>query len=63
MAGSDHIQRLEKAGVINQAQFSAEDRKVLENLSEDEVDTLIRLREKMGEVAPGKEHMRPNFVV
>lgn len=63
MATADHIQRLEQAGVLKQEHFSPQDRKTLENLSEEEVDTLIRLRQKMGASPEGKDHMRPNFVV
>lgn len=64
MANNDQqIERLEQAGILKQENFSAQDRKILENLSDEEVEVLIRLRVKMGEAPAGKEHMRPNIIV
>lgn len=58
-----HIERLEQAGILKQEHFGPQDLKVLESLSDEEVDVLIRLRGKMGEAPAGKEHMRPNIIV
>lgn len=64
MANADqHIARLEQAGILKGEQFSDQDRQVLGNLSDEEVDVLIRLRTKMGAAPAGKDHMRPNIIV
>ena len=60
---ASNIERLEKAGILKQDHFTDQDKKLLESISAEEVDVLIRLRSKMGEAPSGKEHMRPNIIV
>lgn len=62
-AGKTTFERLEEAGIIVGQQFSASDKKVLEKITDEEVDVLIKLRKKMGPVPQGKDHMRPNLPV
>jgi hypothetical protein len=57
------IERLHEAGVIVAENFSDSDKKVIEQITDEEVDVLIRLRKRMGEVPKGKDHMRPNVPV
>jgi hypothetical protein len=64
MANSQNkIERLHEAGVIVATKFSDSDKKVLESITDEEVEVLIKLRKKMGQVPEGKEHMRPNIAV
>lgn len=57
------IERLHEAGVIVADKFSDSDKKVIENITDDEVDVLIKLRKRLGEAPKGKDHMRPNIPV
>ena len=43
-----NLGRLEQAGVAEASQLSEREREFLETLSADEVDTLIRIHEKLG---------------
>lgn len=61
--GQSKIERLHEAGVIVASHFSDGDKKVVENLTDEEVDTLIKVRKRMGEAPKGKDHMRPNIPV
>jgi hypothetical protein len=64
MSGSDKkIERLHQAGVIVAENFSESDKKVIDQITDEEIEVLIKLRKKMGEVPKGKEHMRPNIAV
>jgi len=57
------FERLEAAGVIVGTQFSASDKQILEKITDEEVEVLIKLKKKMGDVPEGKGHMRPNIPV
>ena len=57
------FERLEAAGVIVVSQFSASDKQILEKITDEEVEVLIKLKKKMGNVPEGKGHMRPNIPV
>lgn len=57
------IQRLHDAGIIAAHQFSESDKQIIDKLTDEEIDTLIKLRKKMGAVPEGKEHLRPNIPV
>jgi hypothetical protein len=61
--GRSNFERLHEAGVIAGEHFSETDKKVAEKITPEEVEVLIKLRKKMGEVPAGKEHMRPNIPV
>jgi hypothetical protein len=55
------IERLHGAGIIVADHFSESDKKVIEQITDEEVEVLIRLRKKVGEAPKGKDHMRPNI--
>jgi hypothetical protein len=57
------FERLQDAGVIAGQLFSESDKQIIEKITAEEVDVLIKLRKKMGEVPEGKGHMRPNIAV
>lgn len=57
------LQRLEYAGILESKQFTAEEMVLIEKINDDEIDVLIRLRQKLGAPADGKNHIRPNFIV
>ena len=49
------LQRLHDAGIIVADKFSDSDKKVIEQITDEEVDVLIKLRKRMGEAPKGKE--------
>jgi hypothetical protein len=57
------LQRLEDAGILDQKQFSAEEMALVATITDDEIDVLVRLRQKLGAPSADKNHIRPNFVV
>jgi hypothetical protein len=57
------LQRLEQAGILEQRQFTTEEIALVEKIDDDEIEVLIRLRQKLGEAGDGKNHIRPNFIV
>jgi NADH/NAD ratio-sensing transcriptional regulator Rex len=61
MSSQSKVQRLHEAGIINAAHFSEIDIKVIEQITDEEVDVLIKLRQKIGHAPEGKEHLRPNI--
>ncbi len=64
MAGSkSNFERLQDAGIIVGQQFSASDKQIVDKITDEEVDVLIKLKKKMGAVPEGKGHMRPNMPV
>jgi hypothetical protein len=60
---SSNVERLETAGVLVSEQFTDDDKKTVERLSETEVTALIKLRKKRGSAPEGKHHLRPNVFV
>jgi hypothetical protein len=59
--GKSKVERLHEAGVISAEHFSESDKKSIDKISDEEIDVLIKLRQKMGEAPKGKEHLRPNI--
>lgn len=57
------LQRLEEAGILEQKQFTTEEIALVAKITDDEIDVLIRLRQRIGEAGEGKNHIRPNFIV
>ena len=57
------IQRLHEAGIIVADHFSEGDKQVIDQITDEEIDVLIKLRQRMGAVPEGKEHLRPNIPV
>jgi hypothetical protein len=60
---ASNVERLHTAGVIASEEFSEDDKKMVEKLSETEVVALISLRKKRGAAPEGKHHLRPNAFV
>jgi hypothetical protein len=57
------LQRLEDAGILDRMSFTPEEQLLVDKITDDEIDILIRLRTKMGATALDKNHIRPNFIV
>lgn len=57
------LKRLEDAGILERKHFAAEEVTLVEKISDDEIDVLVRLRQKLGPTTDGKNHIRPNFIV
>jgi len=60
---ASNVELLESAGVLISEQFTDEDKKTVERLSEAEVSVLIKMRKKRGAAPEGKHHLRPNVFV
>jgi len=57
------LQRLEEAGILERKHFSAEEIALVATITDDEIDVLIRLRQKLGTPADNKPHIRPNMIL
>jgi hypothetical protein len=57
------LKRLEDAGILEQKNFSAEEIAMVATITDDEIDVLVRLRQKLGTPAADKGHIRPNIIV
>jgi hypothetical protein len=57
------LQRLEEAGILERKQFTPEEIALVATITDDEIDVLIRLRQKLGAPAEDKQHIRPNIFV
>lgn len=57
------LERLHEAGVINVELFSESDKKVIDQITDEEVDVLVKLHKRLGAAPAGKEHLRPNGIV
>jgi hypothetical protein len=57
------LQRLEDAGILEQKNFTAEEMALVATITDEEIDVLIRLRQKLGAPVEGKGHIRPNIIV
>jgi hypothetical protein len=61
---ASNLERLTAAGVISQESIADHDEAVIDKLSASEVNTLIKLRKKMGDAPLAtKATVRPNFPV
>ena len=58
-----NVQQLEEAGILESAHFSAEDVKVIESITPEEIAVLIKLRKKLGPAPIANANQRPNFPV
>ncbi len=63
MSSESNVERLHAAGIIVAENFSESDKKVIEAITDEEIEVLIKLRKKLGDVPTGKGHMRPNICV
>jgi hypothetical protein len=57
------LQRLQAAGILEQRQFSAEEMTMINTITDDEIDVLVRLRERLGTPESHQQHIRPNIFV
>ena len=62
-ASKTNFERLQDAGIIEGQKFSESDKQVIDKITDEEIEVLIKLRKKMGAVPEGKGHMRPNMPV
>ncbi|HTW45289.1 MAG TPA: aroma-sacti cluster domain-containing protein [Acidobacteriaceae bacterium] len=62
-SGQSKIERLHAAGIIVAEHFSESDKKIVDQITDEEINVLIKLRQRMGAVPQGKEHLRPNIPV
>lgn len=63
MSSESNVERLHAAGIIVAENFSESDKKVIEAITDEEIEVLIKLRKKLGDVPTDKGHMRPNICV
>jgi NADH/NAD ratio-sensing transcriptional regulator Rex len=57
------LQRLEDAGILERKNFTPEELTLVDQITDDEIDVLVRLRQKLGAPAADKNHIRPNIFV
>lgn len=55
------VERLEKAGLCKSSNLTESEKSRINMMTDEEVDTLVRLREKLGDTEEGREGARPNF--
>ncbi len=63
MSGQSNVERLQAAGVIGSGPIADHHAEKINSLSDDEVNTLINVRKKMGSGDDAPDHLRPNFFV
>ncbi len=57
------LQRLEDAGILDRRHFSDDELALVAGITDDEIDVLLRLRQRLGPSTPDKNHIRPNFIL
>jgi len=57
------LERLEAAGILERRQFTEEELALVGTITDEEIDVLIRLRERLGQPESGKPHIKPNIIV
>ena len=63
MSDKSKLEQLEDAGILERRHFSAEELKLVDSITEEEIQILVKLRKKMGAAGEGKHHIRPNIIV
>lgn len=61
MAQQSKVDRLHEADVIGKHDLNDEEKKTVEEMSEQEVTVLIGLRKRLGPAKPGRERIKPNL--
>lgn len=61
MTQKSKLDRLHEAEVISKHEFNEDEKKAVDEMSEQEVTTLIGLRKRLGPVKPGRERIKPNL--
>ena len=62
-AKKTNVELLTEADILSVEHFSESDIKVIDSITPEEIEVLIRLRKKMGAAPAAKAMMRPNFPV
>ncbi len=57
------LQRLQTAGILEQRQFTVDEMTLIASITDDEIDVLVRLRERLGTPGDDQQHIRPNIFV
>ncbi len=57
------LQRLQTAGILEQRQFGPDELALVATITDEEIDVLIRLRERFGAPDQDKQHIKPNIFV
>lgn len=57
------LERLQTAGILERRQFGQEELALITTITDDEIDVLIRLRERLGAPDQDKQHIKPNIFV
>lgn len=57
------LQRLQAAGILEQREFTAEEMTLIATITDDEIDVLVRLRERLGSPGENQQHIRPNVFI
>jgi hypothetical protein len=57
------LERLEAAGILERRQFTEDELALVATITDEEIDVLIRLRERLGQPEAGKAHIKPNIIV
>lgn len=60
---SSKLQRLQSAGILEQRQFTPDELALVATITDEEIDVLVRLRERLGAPDPDKQHIKPNIFV
>ncbi|HUO59502.1 MAG TPA: aroma-sacti cluster domain-containing protein [Candidatus Acidoferrales bacterium] len=57
------LERLEAAGILERRQFTEDELALVATITDEEIDVLIRLRERLGQPEASKGHIKPNIIV
>jgi hypothetical protein len=57
------LERLQSAGILESRQFGQDELDLIASITDEEIDVLIRLRERLGKPDPDKQHIKPNIFV
>lgn len=57
------LERLQTAGILEKRQFGQDELAMIATITDDEIDVLVRLRERLGTPDPDKQHIKPNIFV
>ena len=60
---SSKLQRLQTAGILEAREYTADEIALLATITDEEIDVLVRLRERLGAPDADKQHIKPNIFV
>jgi hypothetical protein len=61
MSREAKLEKLEAAGILERRHFSEEELKMIDHITDEEIEVLIKLRKKIGGSPDDKPHIRPNI--